>query len=113
MGKMYKVKVTVLRRALYSDLAEKYLAIGDKLTPCKCFTDGQVFLCDAMMACPEGFCCAQAWSALYPQILSISRGGTYHPWTKEENVEIGCCTDGLRPVTFLIERAEEQPFPAN
>lgn len=109
MGKMYNVKITVLNRAIYPELAEKYLAIGSGLQKCSCFKDGQVITADPFLKCPEGFC-AQAWNAIYPQLLTISHGGTYHPWTKDEYVEVGCCTDGLRPVTFLIERGEEQPF---
>ena len=109
MAEMYKVKLTVLKTAIYPELAEKYLSIGKELKPCGGFKEGQEMIVDAFMNCPEGFC-AQAWAALYPQMLTISRGGSYAPWTKEDGVEVGCCTDGLRPVTFLIERDEVQPF---
>lgn len=109
MSEMYKVKLTVLKTALYPELSEKYLSIGRDLNTCSYFHEGQEFLVDAFMECPKGFC-PQAWSAIYPQMLTISRGGTYAPWTKKDGVEIGCCTDGLRPVTFLIERDAVQPF---
>ena len=31
---MYKVKLTVLKTAIYPELAEKYLSIGKELKPC-------------------------------------------------------------------------------
>ena len=33
--------------------------------------------------------------------------GGYYPWMKEKGVVISCCTDGLRPVVFKLERIEE------
>ena len=32
--------------------------------------------------------------------------GSY-PWIDEEGVAISCCTDGMRPVIFRIERIED------
>lgn len=109
MADMYKIKLTVLKTAIYPELAEKYLSIGTELKPCGSLKEGQEFIVDAFMECPKGFC-PQAWAALYPQMLTISRGGSYAPWTIKDGVEVGCCTDGLRPVTFLIEKGEVQSF---
>ncbi len=60
MAEMYKVKLTVLKTAIYPELAEKYLSIGKELKPCGGFKEGQEIIVDAFMNCPEGFC-AQAW----------------------------------------------------
>lgn len=109
MAEMYKVKLTVLKTAIYPELAEKYLSIGKELKPCGGFKEGHEIIVDAFMNCPEGFC-AQAWAALYPQMLTISRGGFLCAMDKRGWCGVGCCTDGLRPVTFLIERDEVQPF---
>ena len=49
MGKMYRVKITVLRRAIYPDLAKEYLSDPDSLAPCGMFTDGQVFDADGFL----------------------------------------------------------------
>lgn len=106
MGKMYKVKITVLKRALYPALAEQYLSNPASLAQCEMYHDGQEFIADGFLACPEGFC-AEAWQAIWPNCLAISRGGTFAPYTKHENKWVTCCTDGLRPVTFLLERGEE------
>jgi uncharacterized repeat protein (TIGR04076 family) len=109
MGKMYKVKITVLQCAAYPELAEKYLAAADSFGPCDMFQVGQQFIADGFLACPAGFC-AEAWQNIWPSCLAISRGGTFAPYTKEENQWVCCCTDGLRPVTFLLERGEEMLF---
>lgn len=109
MGKMYKVKITVLRRAIYPDLAKEYLSDPGSLSPCSMFEDGQVFIADGFLGCPEGMC-AEAWQAIWPSALAISRGGTFAPYTKRENEWVCCCTDGLRPVTFLLERGDEMQF---
>ena len=49
-----------------------------------------------------------AWQDLYPNVIALSRGGGYGPYTKEDHSFIACCTDGVRPVTFLLERGEEE-----
>lgn len=109
MGKMYKVKITVLQKTVYPELAKKYLADPESFGPCNIFREGQEFIADGFLACPEGFC-AEAWQNIWPNCLAISRGGTYAPYTKEENQWVCCCTDGLRPVSFLLERGEEMQF---
>jgi len=107
MGKMYKLKVTVLKRTVYQDLAQEYLADAAGFAACPVFKDGQTFEADAFLSCPDGFC-AEAWQNIYPYALAISRAGTFAPYTKDENKWVCCCTDGLRPVSFLLERAGEQ-----
>ena len=76
MAEMYKVKLTVLKTAIYPELAEKYLSIGKELKPCGGFKEGQEIIVDAFMNCPEGFC-AQAWAALYPQTVSYTHLDVY------------------------------------
>ena len=109
MGKMYKVKITVLQKNFYPELGEKYLGIKD-FAPCPCFEEGDVFIADGFLGCPEGFC-AEAWHDVWNYCLAISRGGTFAPYAKEENQWVCCCTDGLRPVSFLLERDEEMQLP--
>ena len=52
MAEMYKVKLTVLKTAIYPELAEKYLSIGKELKPCGGFKEGQEIIVDAFMNCP-------------------------------------------------------------
>ncbi len=52
---------------------------------------------------PEGFC-TWAWNDIYKVVLTLRFNGDF-PWYEERGVMICCCTDGLRPVIFRVERA--------
>ncbi len=106
---MYKVKITVLRKVLYEDIADKYLTGGKEVGSCDYFEEGDTIIVEGMMQQPENFC-PFAWRDIYPQVMAISRGGTFAPWDKKDYSHIVCCTDGVRPVTFLLERDEEMTF---
>jgi len=36
-------------------------------------------------------------------VSALSCGASYTPWQRREGGNVVCCTDGLRPVTFLLE----------
>ncbi|KUO69328.1 MAG: hypothetical protein APF77_16175 [Clostridia bacterium BRH_c25] len=55
---------------------------------------------------PEGFC-TFAWQSIFFVWHSIRGGASYTPWWKKEHMQVACCTDGTRPVSFLIEMIEE------
>ena len=103
---MPKTKITVVKRVSLNDLfGDNPPADYDKemVTPqCPAFKDGQEFIFE--MGCPEGFC-SWAFADIHREIMAITFGASY-PWIKEKNVAITCCTDGLRPVIFKIERIE-------
>ncbi|WP_213950928.1 TIGR04076 family protein [Tepidanaerobacter syntrophicus] len=109
---MYKVKITVIEKILHEHIADKYLTDGKKVGSCDCFEVGDSFIADGMMAPPKNFC-PFAWNDIFSTVLAISRGGTFTPWDKTNFSHIACCTDGVRPVTFLIERDEEMKFPGH
>ena len=101
-----KVKLTVLRRELYSDLVEKYSDGKSVSEKCGLFTDGQVIMIeDPNLAMPEGFC-SWAWADLHREIAAMYHGADYF-WSNKKGSIVACCTDGFRPVVFLIERIEE------
>jgi uncharacterized repeat protein (TIGR04076 family) len=93
----FRCKITVLRKAFHEDLYRQY-PYG-AASSCGRFEEGQVFITDNRWDPPEGFC-HWAWGDLRPMIQSIHAG---HPVTM-----ISCCTDGLRPVTFRLERIGEE-----
>lgn len=39
---------------------------------------------------------------------ALSAGATFTPYQKREGVTFGCCPDGMRPVTFLLEAVEKK-----
>ena len=97
-----KVKITVLKRLSPSEVFEKSpVTPVERLEPCRLFRDGQEFIVEAGRM-PEGFC-TSAWHTIYCNIRILAFGGSL-PWYEEKGVAVNCCTDGLRPVIFKLER---------
>ena len=101
---MARVKITVMKRTLMPELIEKYSADPD-LQLCETFREGQVFYTDRVSRMPEGFC-GFAWADIHKDIVALVTGGSFG-WIKGKGKQIPCCTDGLRPVFFLLERVDE------
>jgi len=106
----HKCKITVLRRELYEDLQEQYLA-NPKSGRCEFYKDGQEWLLEDGMdfhRMLNGTFCGEAWDCISRYVYAALQGGSImRGWTKEENVMIACCNDGTRPVIFKIERIDE------
>ncbi|MEN6395022.1 MAG: TIGR04076 family protein [Methanoregula sp.] len=99
-------KLTIIKRTLNPELAKEYCQ--EEVTPCPCFTEGQVFVCG--LDKPEGFC-DWAWRDIHPMVAVLLAGGNFSHgifagWMKNERSMIGCCSDGIRPVVFRIERID-------
>ena len=104
---MKKVKITVLKTTLDRELAAEYGAEG--LTACPMMREGQVFYAD--YAKPEGLC-DEAWKAIYQYVFALAHGAGedvfyYGDWIRTPGVAICSCNDGLRPVIFQLEAADE------
>ena len=50
--------------------------------------------------------CEFAWVDIYKYIFALTFKGNFSEWMKEPNIVITCCTDGIRPVFYKIERVE-------
>jgi uncharacterized repeat protein (TIGR04076 family) len=102
---MAKVKITVIKKVNNRDLfGENPPAPFDEnrvSLECDRFEVGQEFVADTHN-CPRGFC-NWAFADIQRDLVHILYGGHY-PWMKEKGVAISCCTDGLRPVIFKLER---------
>ncbi len=103
---MVAVKITVLKRTLFDDLAKAHG--GDPKRPCEVFSDGQTFI--AGLNKPEGFC-DWAWTDISRMVLAVYSGGNFDVgpfkgWMKNDGEAISCCTDGFRPVVFKIQRVD-------
>ena len=114
---MAKVKITVIKKHNYHDDFSKNPPMKmskEMLHPdCHVFNVGQEFIVDSdqnspesenWMNCPPGFC-SWAYADIQRDVMHILFGGSYH-WIEEKGVSISCCTDGLSPVVFRIERIE-------
>ncbi|MCF8094398.1 MAG: TIGR04076 family protein [Desulfobacteraceae bacterium] len=112
---MPKVKITVVKKMNCNEVfgGNPPAKINhDLLTPeCHRFELGQEFFVDlskdrshpeSWENVPQGFC-SWAYADIQRDIAHILFGGSY-PWMAEEGATISCCTDGLRPVVFRIER---------
>ena len=97
---MKQVRITVIRKASYTDLSEKYENPIEHACDLK---EGQVFISENAQM-PEGMC-GSAWESLSPFVLTLACGGQdfYDGWMKAPKSAMISCNDGFRPVSFLIE----------
>ncbi len=102
MSKRNKAKITVLKRQDPKDIFDTY-PVNEKtwMVPCGVYEDGQEFILERFRM-PEGFC-PSAWQSIYGQVQTIINGGDF-PYFDEKGVAVTCCTDGMRPVIFKVER---------
>ena len=103
---MNSVRITVLKREFYPDLAETYLSEGVSVGACPLQNEGDVFVYSGGAEKPEGLC-PWAWIDLYGTISSLSAGGDENTWYKNGGTRILCCTDGVRPVIYRLELVRE------
>lgn len=113
----HTVKITVVKAAMYIDLAERYNQVrpgiqeeGISLTKCPFFEIGQEFtvVTDPFGNCkPEGFC-DWAWADIWKDVVLVAdrAGFVEEAEIADLKPHFTCCTDGLRPVTFMIEAIE-------
>lgn len=104
LAKRRPVKITVLRTMRRSEV---YAEEPDGISPefedvCPRFKAGQQMIVDKSGFRPDDFPCQWAWQDLYPIILTLQMGGNFF-WLRD-GLQYACCTDGLRPVFFKLER---------
>ena len=101
---MYKVKITPIKRVVHHELIEKYENPIEHACDIKI---GKEFI-SVNVLCPEGFC-KSAWDSVYPFVKVLAEGGGnfYGGWMKNPYSALISCNDGFRPVSFLLERIEE------
>ncbi len=100
-------KITVLKTLYHEDLAEQYRRPDVRQGPCHFFQVGQEFTVNYLTERPQGFGCDWAWDDIHKILMILMTRGNFGTWMKNENLFITCCTDGVRPVVFKIERITE------
>lgn len=108
---MSKARITVVKRSAHRDLIDQHLnrtRYADVKTfgACTAFKDGQQFVIDGFPKKPDDFACDWAWSDIQRDVAMVLFGGGA-PWIEQTGATVTCCTDGLRPVSFLVERIED------
>ena len=101
---MKKIRITVMRVARYDDLIEKY---ENPLEHACDMKEGQVFVANGWEK-PDGFC-GSAWETVSPFVMALAHGAEdfYGGWMKNKKSAMISCSDGFRPVSFLLETTEE------
>ena len=101
---MKKIRITVKKIARYDDLIAEY---ENPIEHACSMKQGQVFIANGWER-PEGFC-ESAWDSISPFVMTLAHGGEniYDGWMKNPKSAMISCNDGFRPVSFLIETADE------
>lgn len=104
---MAKVRITVLKRDYNENLAKEYAA-STFAGRCPMVQEGQVIDCERHNQPKE--ICGEAWKAMQHYVYALYHGATMpfgKDWMGKPGVAIVTCNDGLRPVTFKLERIED------
>lgn len=104
---MARVKITILKTDFDAALAKEYGA-PEVTGPCSMLKVGQEIYCDHHYQPPE--ICGEAWKCIQHYVYALYYGADQpfgKGWMRDGNVAIATCNDGLRPVTFKIERVED------
>jgi len=104
--KRYRVKITVLKVS-HPFGKKRFTDVNGRLLPLECdyCFPGMEFIVEAEgWKIPEGFPCSWAWDDIYKSVLHMKFGGEF-PHGKKEFLT--CCTDGIHPVIFKLERLDE------
>lgn len=101
---MKKVRITVMRKACYTDLIEQYENPMEHACDVR---EGQVYITNGWQK-PDGFC-DSAWDSLSPFVMTLAHGGEdfYSGWMKNRKSAMISCNDGFRPVSFYLETLAE------
>ena len=102
---MTNVKITVVKKLNNKDIFGDNPPVGFTSTPeCARVELGQEFISEEGKF-PPGFC-SWAFADIHRDITHLRLGGNFR-WMKEEGTMLACCTDGVRPVIFKLERIED------
>ncbi len=99
---MKQVRITVLKKHFFAELADETLTDGRAVGPCPLLQEGDVYVYEGGAVMPAGFC-PWAWIDIYRSVNALSAGASYAPWNNRDGIQVLCCTDGVRPVIFLVE----------
>jgi uncharacterized repeat protein (TIGR04076 family) len=102
---MAKCKITVLKKIFNKELVDEYCSLNLPATcsGCRLYALGQEFIVENHNQVPEGFC-SWAWGDIQKDVTTVLFDGSF-PWINQPGVAIACCSDGLMPVVFKIEKS--------
>ena len=99
-----KVRIKVLKRLNSKEIFGNNPPLGENVKACPVYEVDQEFIVSEDGEMPKGFC-HWAWNDLYKVVTALRYGVNWEPETKKKGAPtVHCCTDGLRPVIFKLER---------
>lgn len=106
---LYRVKIKVLKKIdpeiVFDGQVPTRPDSGKPYRICDAVAEGNEFVVGRDREMPEGFC-ASAWKSIGGSLSVIQWGGDYYP-NLPRGVAVTCCSDGIRPVSFKLERLED------
>ena len=99
---MTDVKITVVAKLKPGEIFDE-LAADNVDSVCGAVEMGKTYISKDLKM-PEGFC-SWAWADIQRDVAHLALGGNFR-WIKKPGSMVSCCTDGLRPVVFKLERVE-------
>jgi len=93
---MAKVRITVVKRAVHEDLIDSYInkeRYPDGFGRCSLWDVKREFI-------------VEGWPDIQRDVAMLLFGAN-PPWMAKPGTAISCCSDGFRPVSFLLERIED------
>ena len=96
---MKKVRITVVRKACYPDLMEKY---ENPIEHACDIDEGAMFIANGWQR-PEGLC-ESAWETMSPFVMGLARGAEnfYDGWMKNPRSAMISCNDGFMMVMGMM-----------
>ena len=99
---MTDVKITVVAKRQPGEIFNE-LAASNVKSICDAVETGKTYISKDLKM-PESFC-SWAWADIQRDVTHLALGGDFR-WIKKLGSMVSCCTDGLRPVVFKLERVE-------
>lgn len=99
------VRITVIKKTFNQDFVDAYAAEDANWQPagcCHAFDVGHEFISEGHI--PDGFP-DWAWADIQKYVMTLARGGNF--LGVKPGKFVTCCTDGFRPVFYLLERIEK------
>ena len=103
MVESHDVKITVAKMLGTKELWGDEVPESTSEDVCPRFKVGEIYKTKGL-SMPENWPCSWAWHDIFKEVLHLSLGGEF--FVEPGNVIMACCTDGMRPVFYKIEREE-------
>ena len=95
-----RVRITVLKKTRNSEIIDEYC--NADLPICPNVKEDREYIVEEDGEKPEGFC-SEAYADIREDIMHLFFEGDF-PRLKKKGTMIASCSDGFRPVIFLLER---------